>query len=116
MNNYEELLSDRVDKEYKEYKENVINTKTKEEIFDENYKIRFHEEMHEFLSYTDNVYISAEDIKKLALLKGNIFDLLYDYYIEMEYAALGNWEQISDWVGDFCKSLTENDLRPEGCE
>lgn len=101
MNTNREKLSLRVEKEFKEYKENML-LKTKEEIFNNNYKIRFCVEMHEYFYDIPEILLDDIEIDILISVYGNLLEVLYDFYLKREYASINSWEDITDWVKMFC--------------
>lgn len=99
--NKREIIRKNADTEFKNFKHLELQ-KSKEEIFKDNYKIRFFDELHEFLiSETD----LGSEKEMVVVSKGNCFiTLLYDFYLSKEYASINTWDDVLDMILDYCDS------------
>lgn len=99
MNELLEKVAENAEIEFNEFKDDELE-KSKEEIFEDNYKIRFFDEMHEFL-ISENLLQSYE-LSVIAKHGTAFISHLYDFYLGSEYAAITNWEEVVDMIADFC--------------
>ena len=83
--------------------------KPPKEIFADNYKIRFYEEISEFLKYNED---EIEDIHYEALSEDgdSVLSLLYDYYLKNEYASINNYSDTADLIRDYTEYYHEDIL------
>ena len=78
--------------------------KTKQEIFGNAWHIAFYIELHMFLTENDlNKAFSEDELSKLAAIKGNLIELLYDYYNSHEFCDFNTWGDISEFILLFLK-------------
>ena len=80
----------------------------KEDIFKNAYEIAVKKEIVNFFM---DVQTMTDYYKVLARvdmsIRGSLLSLLYDYYIETEYASVNNYEEIERWIGWFCDKAKE---------
>lgn len=99
--NKREIIRKNADTEFKNFKHLELQ-KSKEEIFKDNYKIRFFDEVHDFLICKTD--LEDEDME-IIISDGLIFiALLYDFYLSKEYTSINTWEDISDMISEYCNT------------
>ena len=99
MNELLETVQANADKEFEEFKQAEMQ-KDKEAIFNDNYLIRFYDELHEFL--ISESLLKSEELEVIASEGTCFIKLLYDFYLDREYASINTWEDISDMIADYC--------------
>lgn len=111
--NYIEAVQNAVFDEFEDFKKQEL-LKSKEQIFDDNYQIRFYDEVSNFLECVDDAVIDEIHWKCLNEDKGKILSNMYEYYLDSEYASINNSEDLIDLIVDYNKEyhhdmLYEND-------
>lgn len=109
MIDYIEAVQDRVIEEYEEFKKEEL-IKTKEQIYDDHYKINFYENVCDFLSSCDDGCLDLIHFECLHQTKGSIVENLYQYYLKFEYASIEHSEDILDLVISYNKKYHRNIL------
>lgn len=101
-------IKDRIKKEFSEYKRDTLEKCLPEEIFDKADKIYVLSEIADFFENEDgDLYEENNEIlDKICsrLNNANLLLLLYDYYIKNEFASMGDYSCVSDWINDFCET------------
>lgn len=84
-------------KEFEDFEKEMM-TKTKQEIFNENYKIRFFSEINYFLQENDGAgeYLEELDYNEELFESKYFIETLYDYFLSCEYASINNWDDLED--------------------
>ena len=93
------IVQENADKEFEEFKQEELS-KDKEEIFKDNYPIRFYDEIHEFLICESA--LKTCELEVIASEGTKFIGLLYDFYLDREYASISTWEEITDMIADYC--------------
>ena len=93
------IVQENADKEFDGFKEAELQ-KGKEEIFNDNYQIRFFDEIHEFL--ISESLLDSEELETIASEGTSFISLLYDFYLDREYASINSWDDIVDLIADYC--------------
>lgn len=74
-------------------------TKSKEEIYDKFYTIRFYEEIKEYLiSFLDYDEDSCEVKELEEVLRNRSMSELFDDFLSYEYSSIDNWESLRDFL------------------
>lgn len=108
----EDRIKDRIKKEFNEYKIDTLTKCLPEEIFDKAYKIYVLSEITDFFEnedgdlYEENYKILDKICSRIN--NANLLLLLYDYYIKNEFASMGDYDCVSDWINDFCETEAED--------
>lgn len=97
--NYKEILAENADINYERFKETQLK-KSKEQIYDDSYKINFYSEMYQFFTECEDI---GEDVCEFLCedCDDNILDILYKEYLDMEYASVANWDDITEFVNNY---------------
>ena len=111
--NYKELVVNSVEKEFEEFKANLMG-KSAEEIFQNNYEIHVKTELFDTLcgEYVD---VGEEYYKALyeEVNHGGILQQLYDDFLGSEYASVSTGEDTLSFIKDYCEHYHDNILREE---
>lgn len=95
-------ISRNADAEFAVFKIDELR-KSKEEIFRGNYRIRFYDELHEYLTTESHIQEFDRDVlESLEAAHTKLISILYDYYINNEYASIDSWGSIDDMIFNFC--------------
>ena len=111
--NYKELVRESVEKEFEEFKVNLMS-KSAEEIFQSNYEIHIKTELFDTLcgEYDDfgEEYYRAlyEEVNH-----GGILQQLYDDFLGSEYASVSTGEDTLSFIKDYCEHYHDDILREE---
>ena len=111
--NYKELLVNSIEKEFEEFKANLMG-KSAEEIFQSNYEIHIKKELFDTLcgEYDDfgEEYYRAlyEEVDH-----GGILQQLYDDFISSENASVSTGEDTIFFIKDYCEHYHDDILREE---
>ena len=111
--NYKELLVNSIEKEFEEFKANLMG-KSAEEIFQSNYEIHIKTELFDTLcgEYDDfgEEYYRAlyEEVDH-----GGILQQLYDDFISSENASVSTGEDTIFFIKDYCEHYHDDILREE---
>ena len=110
---YKELVVNSVEKEFEEFKANLMG-KSAEEIFQNNYEIHVKTELFDTLcgEYVD---VGEEYYKALyeEVNHGGILQQLYDDFLGSEYASVSTGEDTLSFIKDYCEHYHDNILREE---
>ena len=110
---YKELVKNSVEKEFEEFKANLMG-KSAEEIFQNNYEIHVKTELFDTLcgEYVD---VGEEYYKALyaEVDHGGILQQLYDDFLGSEYASVSTGEDTLSFIKDYCEHYHDNILREE---
>ena len=112
---YSEELRNKVNKiiikEFTEFYEAVLQCWSKSDIFNGAYEINAKTEIKGFFECSE---LNNEDYEILLRVKsetrGTLLGQLYDFYCQSEYARVGSYDDIEEWIGWFC------DRERERCE
>lgn len=110
---YKELVRNSVEKEFEEFKANLMG-KSAEEIFQSNYEIHIKTELFDTLcgEYDDfgEEYYRAlyEEVDH-----GGILQQLYDDFLGSEYASVSTGEDTLSFIKDYCEHYHDDILREE---
>ena len=110
---YKELVRNSVEKEFEEFKANLMG-KSAEEIFQNNYEIHVKTELFDTLcgEYDDfgEEYYRAlyEEVDH-----GGILQQLYDDFLDSEYASVSTGEDTLSFIKDYCEHYHDDILREE---
>ena len=111
--NYKELVRNSVEKEFEEFKANLMG-KSAEEIFQNNYEIHVKTELFDTLcgEYVD---VGEEYYKALyeEVDHGGILQQLYDDFISSENASVSTGEDTIFFIKDYCEHYHDDVLRKE---
>ncbi len=83
---------------------------TPEQIFDANYKIRFYDEINSIFEDTSEEAFDDETLLALQTDSGHILSSLYDYYINSEYASIGNYDDTRELILGYCDKHKSSEL------
>lgn len=100
-------IAENAEKEFDAFKKEEL-LKTKEEIFNDNYKIRFYDEMYEFLGYAESLFDFK--IRELRFIESEGTDFIrqiYDYFLGCEYASIASYDEITQMVHDYCEKYSD---------
>lgn len=86
-----------LEKEYEDFKEKML-TKNKEEIYNSFYKIRFFENMHDFLSVLEELETVFDLETAIEVLSKNTLEELYDDFIDMEEVSISGYSKIIEFL------------------
>ena len=110
---YKELVRNSVEKEFEEFKANLMG-KSAEEIFQNNYEIHVKTELFDTLcgEYVD---VGEEYYKALyeEVDHGGILQQLYDDFLDSEYASVSTGEDTLSFIKDYCEHYHDDILREE---
>jgi len=104
MQTLQEALLETVEREFAEFKESMLR-KTKEEIFNDYHIINFYHEIRDFLNGCE-----LDDEQYEALIKDSqdgLFEGLWREYLRNEYASVGSYEDIEDFISDYVDGLNK---------
>lgn len=101
--NYVELVQNAVFDEFESFKKKEL-LKSKKEIFEDNYQIRFYDEVSNFLECIDDGALDNIHWKCLNEDSGSILNKMYNYYLNSEYASINNTDDLLDLITDYNKS------------
>ena len=111
--NYKKLVRNNVEKEFEEFKANLMG-KSAEEIFQNNYEIHVKTELFDTLcgEYVD---VGEEYYKALyeEVDHGGILQQLYDDFLGSEYASVSTGEDTLSFIKDYCEHYHGDILREE---
>ena len=111
--NYKELVVNSIEKEFEEFKANLMG-KSAEEIFQNNYEIHVKTELFDTLcgEYVD---VGEEYYKALyaEVDHGGILQQLYDDFLGSEYASVFTGEDTLSFIKDYCEHYHDDILREE---
>ena len=111
--NYKELVRNSVEKEFEEFKANLMG-KSAEEIFQNNYEIHVKTELFDTLcgEYVD---VGEEYYKALyaEVDHGGILQQLYDDFTSSENASVSTGEDTLSFIKDYCEHYHDDILREE---
>jgi len=94
-----------IEKEYDEFKSDMLR-KTKEEIFDDYGIINFYSEIYEFL---ENSELSGRQYEILIKeSEDGLLDSMWGEYLRCDYASIGNYEDMEDFISRFVNYSEEN--------
>ena len=103
MESSKERLLDIVEREYAEFKKDMLR-KTKEEILDDYVIVYFYNEIRDFFCGSElsdeqyNVLINDGE-------KGGLFEGLWCEYIGSDYSSIASYDDIKDIVSDYIYSF-----------
>ena len=110
---YKELVRNSVEKEFEEFKANLMG-KSAEEIFQNNYEIHVKTELFDTLcgEYVD---VGEEYYKALyeEVDHGGILQQLYDDFLGSEYASVSTDDDTLSFIKDYCEHYHDDILREE---
>lgn len=110
---YKELVKNSVEKEFEEFKANLMG-KSAEEIFQNNYEIHVKTELFDTLcgEYVD---VGEEYYKALyaEVDHGGILQQLYDDFLGSEYSSVSTGEDTLSFIKDYCEHYHDDILREE---
>ena len=109
MIDYMEEVKIGISEEFMNFRKETLS-KTKEEIFDDYYKIYFMNEISDFLIVFDKNMIDEKHWKSLYEDNGSLLNLLYDYYLKNEYATISTTEDIIDFICNYNKTYHRETL------
>lgn len=90
---------EQLDKDYSEFR-NTELLKTKEDIFNNSYKIYVFYEVYEFLNNIElDSFLNESDMCRF--FDEASLTILYDYYLKYESLSITNWEDIKSMIKDF---------------
>lgn len=105
MNNLD-ILAQNAEIEFNAFKAEELKN-TKEQIFEDYYKIRFFIELSEYLTSDDAELFfedeSEDEMKKLLAHQDHVIRDLYDFFLDCEYGSIENWDGIEDLIRSFCE-------------
>ena len=111
--NYKELVVDSIEKEFEEFKANLMG-KSAEEIFQSNYEIHIKTELFDTLC---GEYVDVGEEYYRALYEevdhGGILQQLYDDFISSENASVSTGEDTIFFIKDYCEHYHDDILREE---
>lgn len=111
--NYKELVRESVEKEFEEFKANLMG-KSAEEIFQNNYEIHVKTELFDTLC---GEYVDVGEEYYRALYEevdhGGILQQLYDDFISSENASVSTGEDTIFFIKDYCEHYHDDILREE---
>lgn len=100
-------IGENADKEYGRFRSDEL-LKDKESIFYDCHKIAFYNEIHGFLTEGDTMSAFDENELRMIAEEGDRFIcLLYDYYLDTEYASISNWEAVTDLIRWYCEKCSD---------
>ena len=104
MNNLD-ILAQNAEKELNVFKAEELK-KTKEQIFEDYYKIRFFVELFEYLTSDGAEQLfedeSEDEMKKLLANQDHVIHDLYNFFLDCEFSSIENWNGIEDLIRSFC--------------
>ena len=111
--NYKELVVNSVEKEFEEFKANLMG-KSAEEIFQNNYEIHIKTELFDTLC---GEYEDFDEKYYRALYEevdhGGILQQLYDDFISSEYVSVSTDEDTLSFIKDYCEHYHEDIMQEE---
>lgn len=95
---YLKLVRESVAKEYKAFVD-YEKTRTQEQlIHEDNYKIRFFNELSAFIEEDAVEQMTDRDLEALYMDSPHILDSLYDYYLGSEYVSINNYDDTMELI------------------
>lgn len=113
MQEYRQIVMANVTEEYNEFRKEELQ-KSKEQIFDDYYRIHVYEELKEFLT-AEEPQMDEKHYRCLAADGKSVLSLLYDDYLDREYSSITTWEDIRDFVTTYNEDL-HKDILEGGAE
>lgn len=104
-----------VEDEYLAFKEDML-TKSSSYVFDRYYEIYFYKELYNYITSNDdldNPVVTNKYFKCLKQDKGHILDKLFQYYLKSEYARINTWDEIEDFIKEYCIRYHKNILEED---
>jgi len=92
-----EILAETAEKSFEEFKQKMLE-KSKEDIFDSNYEIRFYDEMKEFFIGAGSGTLKEHTVQVLSSLGKDLLPKLYEEFLDREYSSINSWDDICDWL------------------
>ena len=81
----------------------------KEDIFKNAYEIAVKREIVNFFMDVQTITDYYKILARVDMnIRSSLLSLLYDYYIETEYASVSSYEEIERWIGWFCDKEKES--------
>ena len=103
---YKKLVGENAEKEFAAFYNAEIQ-KSKDEIFNDSYEIRFYDEMRTFLT-SEGTNMDEMCYRSIAEDGEAAIGLIYYYYLKDEYSSINTWEDIVDMVNAYCKKYHQN--------
>ena len=110
--NYLKAVRENVTVEFQEYREAELK-KSKEEIFNDNNKIRFYTELADFFECSPEAYLDEEHFRCLYQDGKSVICCLYDYYLSNEYASINNRSDLTDMIRNYNEKYFSDILKSE---
>lgn len=104
-----------VEDEYLAFKEEMLK-KSSLEVFESYYEIHFYKELYNYITSNDdldNPIVTNKYFKCLKKDKGHILDKLYQYYLKSEYARIHTWDDIEDFIKEYCERYYRDILKED---
>lgn len=96
-----EKIAENAREEFKVFRTKELQ-KSKEEIFADNYRIRFYDELFNFLTEEGpESYLSEDDVAIIAANGTMLISFLYDYYLGCEFSSINSWEEIGSLIRSY---------------
>ena len=103
--NYREQLSKNAEVNYIAFAEEEL-VKSKQEIFDNAYKIAFFSELHNYLTGSHEL---EDHICSFLCEDGeSVIDLLYKEYLDNEHASIASWDDVYDFISLYNETYNPN--------
>ena len=95
-------LKQNVQKEYNEFIHEEMERTKEQLIHTDNYKIRFFNELVDFLGENiETCGITDRDVEALLTEENHVLDSLYDYYLDSEYNSINNYEDTKEFIENY---------------
>ncbi len=106
---YRKLVNASVVKEFHLFKEEMLEN-SKEDVFKENYKIRFFDEIYNFFNDSEEDTFDDNYMRVLTADDGDIISNMYDYYLDNEYASIANYGDTIELVKGYIEFEKSEEL------
>lgn len=94
---YLKKVQESVDVEFKEFQDCQLK-RTKEEIFNNNYEIRFYDEIKDYLIESAEIYLNEDHIRCLYEDRNLIINKLYKHYLFSDTASIATPSEITEMI------------------
>jgi hypothetical protein len=102
MDKYEKLKTN-VNTEFENFKNKMLK-ESKEEIFDNAYKIRFYTNVWDYIQYLNkDTFLEEAYIECLLQDFQSVLTCLWDYFLKQEYASVETYDDTQDLIENYCE-------------
>jgi hypothetical protein len=104
MENARETILKNIEKEFDKFRDDNLK-QTKEQIFEDYFKINFYCEVRTFLNESE---LSDRQYERLAEDGGSLLNALWEKYLKWEDISVGSYEDIENLIDEYIRYATED--------